>query len=57
LKIAAREKDIRSVSLREDKLVAVMHGEEIRPGGRYPRVSGNSAAATVREMRRILEGL
>ena len=51
LKLTAREKGIRSVSIQEDKIVAVRHGEEIRPGGRYPRHTKRKALDAVREIR------
>jgi transcription-repair coupling factor (superfamily II helicase) len=51
LKLAAREKGIRSVSIQEDKIVAVRHGEDIRPGGRYPRLTKRKPLDAVREIR------
>ena len=50
LKLAARGRGIRSVSLHEEKIVAVRHGEDLRPGGRYPRLSAKDPAAAVREI-------
>ena len=51
LKLVARERGIRSVSLQEDRIVAVRHGEELRPGGRYPRLAAREPLAAVRELR------
>jgi transcription-repair coupling factor (superfamily II helicase) len=51
LKLAARERGIRSVSIQDDKIVAVRRGEEIRPGGRYPRLTKRTPLDAVREIR------
>ncbi|MCX6357206.1 MAG: helicase-related protein, partial [Candidatus Aureabacteria bacterium] len=51
LKLDARDAGVSSVSLRDDKLVAVRHGEELRPGGRYPRIGAVAPAAMVGEIR------
>jgi len=57
LRLAARERGIRSVSLKEDRIVAVRHGEELRPGGRYPRLVARDPLAAVREIRNTLARL
>ena len=51
LKLSARGRGIRSVSLQDDKIVAVRHGEELRPGGRYPRLTKKTPLGAVREIR------
>ncbi|MDD5556801.1 MAG: transcription-repair coupling factor [bacterium] len=55
LKIAARGRGIRSVAVREGRIIAVRGGEEIRPGGRYPRVTAADPLDAVREIRRRIE--
>ncbi|MEI6634315.1 MAG: transcription-repair coupling factor, partial [Chlamydiota bacterium] len=57
LKLAARERGIRSVSLQEDRIVAVRHGEDLRPGGRYPRLVAKKPLDAVREIRETLRRL
>jgi hypothetical protein len=49
--LAAREKGIRSVSIQGDKIVAVRRGEDIRPGGRYPRITKRTSLDMLSEIR------
>ena len=51
LKLVARERGIRSVALQDDKIVAVRHGEELRPSGRYPRLTRRTPLDAMREIR------
>ena len=52
LKLGARDRGISSVQLYGDKIIAVRNGEEIRPGGRYPRVTKEKPIEAVREIRK-----
>jgi len=57
LKLTARDRGIRSVGLHEDKIVAVRRGEEIRPDGRYPRVTKKNPREMLREIREKIKML
>ncbi|MCX6338889.1 MAG: transcription-repair coupling factor [Candidatus Aureabacteria bacterium] len=51
LKLNAKARGIRSISLQDDRIVAVKHGEELRPGGRYPRLTKKTPLDALREIR------
>ncbi len=57
IKLSARDRSMTSVQIYDDKIIAVRNGDEIRPGGRYPRMTKRKPLEIAGEIRERIESL
>jgi len=57
LKCLAAERNVTSIEVQGDRLMLTRHGELVMMGSKFPRLTGRSAEARLREMERFLQAL
>lgn len=57
LKLLAAEKHITGVEVKEHKLMLTRHNDYVMLGNKFPRLSGHTAAAKLKEIRKLLLAL
>ncbi|MCU0771058.1 MAG: transcription-repair coupling factor [Verrucomicrobia bacterium] len=57
LKVLAAERHVTRIESEEDKLKLTRHDDFIQVGGKFPRLTGKTASARLKEIRRVLTAL
>jgi len=57
LKVLAAERSVTRIEVEDDRLKLTRNGDYVQAGGRFPRLTGTSASARLREIRRLLMSL